>query len=97
MAIACNCSCIAGIHAVHGDKKTRRDGRVLSVKKMMRDSYPARIGSIGRRAREVMPAARRALLKTITVAWIAFIEAWTLPAFGIQRNRLRRAIRRGKR
>jgi hypothetical protein len=65
MAIAGNCSCISGIHAVHGDKKTRR-GAGFRAKHagITRESYPAEMKAFGRRAREVMPAAMRALVRT---------------------------------
>jgi len=45
-----------------GKQKTRREGRVfVETHETRATAYPARIQRSGRRAREVMPAAMRAL------------------------------------
>jgi hypothetical protein len=48
-----------------GKRKTKtRHWAGFGRKKMERDGYPAGCGIAGRRAREVMPAAMRALVRT---------------------------------
>jgi hypothetical protein len=45
-------------------QKTRREGRVfVDTREKRATAYPARIQGSGRRAREVMPAAMRALVR----------------------------------
>jgi len=88
MAITGNCSCVAGILAIHGNKKTRRVGRVW-VEKHDCATYPAELKSIGRRAREVMPAAMRALVRISALAGCWVIWASTLPVFLPRRNKPR--------
>ncbi|MEO7323639.1 MAG: hypothetical protein ABIW82_02295 [Dokdonella sp.] len=58
-----------GIPAIHGHKKTRRVGRVfVDSYEEFATAYPAEMDVSGRRAREVMPAAMRALV-TICGWW----------------------------
>ncbi|HET9034166.1 MAG TPA: hypothetical protein VFN25_14830 [Dokdonella sp.] len=85
------CSCIAGIHAIHGNKKPGSMAG-FSSKNETCDSYLAELRGIGRRAREVIPAAMRALVRTLAMAKGLFIRRLTLSAFLSQRNKkIRRA------
>ncbi|HJT97002.1 MAG TPA: hypothetical protein VJ696_01690 [Rhodanobacteraceae bacterium] len=55
-------------------QKTRREGRVfVEMRETRATAYPARISSSGRRAREVMPAAMRALERFAGERAAAFI------------------------
>jgi hypothetical protein len=78
-----------------GKQKTRHAGRVLVETHGMRDSYPTGMRDIGRRAREVIPAAMRALERTWVKGRNENIMGRTLPAFLSQRNRKRGPTREG--
>jgi hypothetical protein len=55
--------------------KTRREGRVfVETHEQRATAYPARIRGSGRRAREVMPAAMRALVRVSAAEVAVFIE-----------------------
>ena len=58
-----------------GKQKTRREGRVfVDTHETRATAYPARIKHSGRRAREVMPAAMRALDWVACGKVVVFIE-----------------------
>jgi hypothetical protein len=55
-------------------QKTRREGRVfVDTREKRATAYPARSEGSGRRAREVMPAAMRALVRVSAAEVAAFI------------------------
>jgi hypothetical protein len=58
------------------NEKTRRESRVfVETHEQRATAYPARIEGSGRRAREVMPAAMRALVRVWAAEVAAFIGA----------------------
>jgi len=59
-----------------GQKKTRHEGRVfVDTHQKRATAYPARMLRSGRRAREVMPAAMRALVRVSAAGVAAFMGA----------------------
>jgi len=81
---------IVGGFAGAQHEKTRHGGRVLLDSRSLdadARTYPTDVPRPGRGAREVMPAAMRALVRTI--GWVAeskFMRRAKLPAISQQRN-----------
>jgi hypothetical protein len=64
------------LRTVNNQQKTRREGRVfVETHETRATAYPARMQGSGRRAREVMPAAMRALVRVSAAGVAVFIRA----------------------